>query len=262
MPIHPTAIIGINKEDIDPSNEIGAYVVIEDGVQLGKNNRIMAHAFLGKGTVIGDNNIIHVGAVLGDVPQDIKFDVNLKTQLIIGNNNTFREHFTAHRSTNVDHPTQIGDNGFFMVSSHVAHDCVVGNNVIMANSSAIAGHVHVHDRAFISGGVMIHQFVQVGSLSIIAGNARINMDVPPFVIAGERNQVWGINIVGLRRSGLSPEIIKEIRELYRLYFHTSRKDVVERIKAKDFKSKEIQVFLDFIENSKRGICVARSSSIV
>lgn len=261
MPIHPTAIIGINKEDIDPSNEIGAYVVIEDGVQLGKNNRIMAHAFLGKGTVIGDNNIIHVGAVLGDVPQDIKFDVNLKTQLIIGNNNTFREHFTAHRSTNVDHPTQIGDNGFFMVSSHVAHDCVVGNNVIMANSSAIAGHVHVHDRAFISGGVMIHQFVQVGGLSIIAGNARINMDVPPFVIAGERNQVWGINIVGLRRAGLSPETIKEIRELYRLYFHTSRKDVVERIKAKDFKSKEIQVFLDFLENSKRGICVARSGSI-
>ncbi|HON45694.1 MAG TPA: acyl-ACP--UDP-N-acetylglucosamine O-acyltransferase [Planctomycetota bacterium] len=259
MPIHPTAIIG-NNVIVDPSNDIGPYVIIEENVQLGKNNRIMAHAFLGQGTMLGDGNKIHPGAAIGGIPQDINFKEDIKTHVLMGNDNIFREHCTVHRSTNPQHPTTIGNSSFFMCGSHIAHDCIVGNHVIMANDTAMGGHVKIQDRVFIGGGSMIHQFCQIGALTMIAGNSRISMDVPPFVIAGELNQVWGINRVGLNRANLQQETIKEIREVYRMYFHTPRNGVLDRIRERGFKSKEIQDFIYFIENSTRGICVSKTKA--
>lgn len=260
MIIHPTAIVDKNAI-IDPSTEIGPFVIIEDDVKIGKNNKIMAHAFIGKGTTIGDNNEIHIGAVVGNSPQDKRYKGE-KTRLVVGNGNIIREYVTIHRSTHEDSPTVIGNECMIMGGCHIAHDSKVGNWVIMANMAAMAGHVHVADRAFIGGGAMIHQFVQIGRVAILAGNSRFSMDIPPFVIAAEKNQVWGINIIGLRRANFPQETIHEIKKLYGLFFKdpSPRPLVLERIAQHPFQSPEVQEFLDFVKASKRGICPSANTS--
>ncbi len=260
MLIHPTAIVDKNAV-IDPSTEIGPFAIIEGDVQIGKNNKIMARAFVGSGTAIGDDNEIHIGAVIGHSPQDKRYKGE-KTRLVVGSRNIFREYVTIHRSTHEDSPTVIGNDCMIMGGCHIAHDCKVNNFVIMANMAAMAGHVHVADRAFIGGGAMIHQFVHIGRVAILAGNSRFSMDIPPFVIAAEKNQVWGINIIGLRRAGFPQETINEIKTLYRLFFrdHSPRPVLLERIAQHNFQSGEVKEFLDFVQSSKRGICPAANTS--
>ena len=176
--IHHTAIVDKNAI-IDPTTEIGPFVIIEDDVKIGKNNKIMAHVFIGRGTTIGDNNEINIGAVLGNSPQDKKYKGE-KTRFVMGNGNIIREYVTIHRSTHEDSPTILGNDCMIMGGAHIAHDCKVGNYVIIANMAALGGHATVEDRAFIGGGAMIHQFVRIGSVAILAGNSRFSMDVPPF----------------------------------------------------------------------------------
>lgn len=254
MAIHPTAIIS-REAIIDETTEIGPYTIIEGCAKIGKNNRIMAHAFIGTNTTIGDNNQIHMGAVLGNIPQDISYNGD-PVYLTIGNNNVIREYATIHRGSKKDHHTIIGDNCFLMGSTHVAHDCKLGNNVIMANFSGIAGHSEIADRVFIAGGAVVHQFVRIGRFAMLSGNARLSMDVPPFVIAGERNQCWGINVVGLRRAGFPRQNITELRKLYRLFFCSSltRPKILEQIRSHPSLTPEAQEFISFLENSKRGVC--------
>lgn len=254
MAIHPAAIIS-DEAIIDESTDIGPFVIVEDGVKIGKDNRIMAGAFIGQNTTIGNGNEIHMGAVLGHIPQDISYKGE-KSYLTIGDNNVIREHVTIHRSSVEGGCTKIGSNCLLMGGCHIAHDCKVGENVIVANLAGIAGHVEIGDRAFISGGSMIHQFVKIGRVAILSGNSRLSMDVPPFVIAGERNQTWGINVVGLRRAGFSSATIRELKELYRLFFRSSlpRPQILEKIHAHSFSCPEVQEFIAFVENSRRGIC--------
>lgn len=256
MSIHPTAIVSKDAV-LHESTEIGPFVIIEGGARIGKNNRIMASAFVGHGTVIGDNNEIHMGAILGHVPQDKSFKGE-ESYLEIGNDNVIREYASIHRGSGEGSRTVVGNNCLLMGGCHIAHNCHVGNYVIMANMSGIAGHVEVEDRAFISGGAMIHQFVKIGKIAIIAGNSRVSMDVPPFTIVAERNQVWGINVVGLRRAGLSAGTIQELKELYRIFFKTPlpRSQILEKIHIRSFVSPEVKAFIEFVENSKRGICRA------
>jgi UDP-N-acetylglucosamine acyltransferase len=254
MAIHPTAII--HKDAwIDESCEIGPYVIIEDSVKIGKNNQIMSHVFIGKGTTIGDENQIHTGAVIGNIPQDISFK-NEKTYLNLGSRNIIREHVTLHRATGEGKTTSIGNNCFFMACSHVAHNCKIGDNVILANCVSLAGHTEVGNRVNIAGGTVIHQFVRIGRNAMVAGNARISIDVPPFLIAGERNQAFGINTIGLKRSGFSIACINELRELFKLYFYSllPRPKAIESIRLRSFSSPEIEEFLSFVESTKRGIC--------
>lgn len=257
MAIHPTAIIS-KEAVIHESCEIGPYVIIEGRAKLGQNNRVLASAFIGDGTTLGNNNEIHMGAVVGHTPQDKSFQ-NQETFLKIGNNNIIREHVSIHRATTLGGSTIIGNNCLLMGGCHIAHDCHIGDNVIMANMAGIAGHVEVGDRAFIGGGAMMHQFVRVGRVAIVAGNARISMDIPPFMIAAERNQVWGINVIGLRRAGFSPQTILELRELYRMFFRTPapRTQLLENIRVHAFTASEVKEFVTFIESSKRGVCRAK-----
>ena len=261
MAIHPTAIIS-RDAIIHESTEIGPYVIIEDEVKIGKNNKIMAGAFIGHSTNIGDNNEIHMGAIIGHVPQDKKYRGE-KTCVVIGNNNIIREYVTIHRGSSQNGSTIVGNNCLLMGSCHIAHDCNVGDEIIMANMAAMAGHVHVGDRAFISGGAMIHQFVTIGRLAILAGNSRFSMDIPPFVIAAERNQVWGVNVVGLRRAGFTSKTINELKEFYRVFFKeaTSRDQILEKMKQQ-FAIPEVTEFVEFIKNSKRGICRANFDSTI
>lgn len=261
MAIHPTAIIS-KDAIIDETTEIGPYVIIEGEVAIGKRNRIMPGVFIGTNTTIGDENEIHIGAVLGDIPQDRGYKGE-KSYLIIGNNNVIREYVTIHRGSRQDYCTRVGNYCFLMASCHIAHDCEVANYVTMANFSGIAGHVEVADRVFIAGGAMVHQFVKIGQCAILSGNSRLSMDVPPFVIAGERNQTWGINVVGMRRAGYSHQIINELKELYRVFFYSPlpRPKIMEKIRTGSFSSPQAQEFIKFVENSKRGVCRYLSEKI-
>ena len=257
MAIHPTAVVSKDLI-IDESTEIGPYVIIEENVKIGKNNKIMAHAYIGQGTTIGNGNVIHMGAVLGHEPQDKKFTSDQKTFLYVGDNNIIREYVTIHRGCVTDF-TKIGNDSLLMGCCHVAHDCRLGDSIIMANMSALGGHVVVADNAFISGGAMVHQFVQIGRFALLSGNSRISMDVPPFVIAAEKNQVWGINVVGLKRNNFSSELINKIKKLYRIFFkrHLSQTEILEEIKQDpSFSSPEVEEFIKFVENSNRGVCRA------
>ncbi len=216
----------------------------------------MPHAFVGSYTTIGDDNQIHMGAVVGHIPQDKAFKEAVSF-VEVGNNNVIREYVTIHRGSLQDAKTIIGNGCLLMGGCHIAHDCVVGNDVIMANMSGIAGYVQIADRAILSGGAMVHQFVKIGRFALVSGNSRIGMDVPPFTIVAERNEVFGVNLVGLKRAGFQPEVIQELRKLHRFFFRTNkaRSDLITEIKQNtDLNSAETQEFIDFVEASSRGVC--------
>jgi len=256
MAIHPTAIISPHA-DLDPTVEVGPYAIIEDNVRIGPRTRIMAHAHVAGHTTIGRDNQIHMGAVIGHEPQDLKFNRSVRSYLRIGDRNVFREYCTVHRATEPETATVIGNDCFLMAQSHVGHNCVIGNGVIICNGALIAGHAHIHDRAFLSGCVLIHQFTHVGRLVMLSGGARVSMDVPPFLLAAERNQVHSINLIGLKRAGLAPGVIAEIKHLFRLFYHAGLNGTQAMAKAAadgQFGSPEAKEFLEFVRRSPNGIC--------
>ncbi len=208
--IHPTAIVH-PKAKLDSTVQVGPYAVIDEGVELGANCVVGPHVYLTGLTTIGSNNQFHAGCVIGDAPQDLKYQ-NEPTRLRIGDHNVFREHFTAHRSTKVDAETVIGSHNFFMANAHVAHNCIIGNHVIMANGALLGGHAEVQDRAFISGNCCVHQFCRVGTLALMQGNSTISKDLPPFTVALRVNKICGLNSVGLRRAGFTTEQRLELKK--------------------------------------------------
>ena len=215
MAIDPTApkAFGVSpKAELDPTVEVGPNAIIEDHVKIGAGTRVWANAYITGHTEIGRDNQIHMGAVIGHEPQDLKFDRACRSYLRIGDRNVFREYCTVHRGTEPESATTIGNDCYLMGVSHVGHNCVIGNNVIICNCALLAGHVHVGDQAFISGGVVIHQFTRVGRLAMFSGNARVSMDVPPFTLAAERNEVHALNLVGLRRAKIATEAIAELKK--------------------------------------------------
>ena len=235
--------------------EIGPFAIIEDNVELGANVKIMAHAYICGGTTIGDNAQVHMGAVIGNLPQDLGFDKNKKTYTKIGKNTVVREYATIHRSTIEGSATIVGSDCYLMALSHVGHDCHIGNNVIIANGVLLAGHVSVGDYAFISGNVVVHQFCRIGTLAMIGGFTGINKDVPPYMLVRGPSVVRSVNLVGLRRLKFPRELIGEIKEAYKLIFmqNLNTAQAIEGIK-KLKPSKELDHLVEFIQTSKRGIC--------
>ncbi|NQU11027.1 acyl-ACP--UDP-N-acetylglucosamine O-acyltransferase [bacterium] len=258
MPIHPTAIINPRAE-LDPSVDVGPYVIIEDHVRIGAETWIAAHAYIACGTEIGRQNRIYPGAVLGHEPQDLKFDPATVSSLKIGDRNIFRECCTVHRGTDPDSATAIGHDCFLMAGAHVAHNCVLGNHVILTNAALLGGYVHVGDRVFISGGVAVHQFVHIGRLVMLSGNGRFTMDVPPFLLAAERNGIHGLNVVGLKRAGVSAAAVAEIKRLFRLFYRsgTNGRQALEQAQADPtFVTPDAREFIEFVARSPNGICPA------
>lgn len=201
--IHPTAVIDPSAQ-IDPSTHIGPYTVIGKGVIIGKNNKIGPFCVI-ENTTMGDGNDIIASAFIGVKPQDLSYK-DEPTRVQMGDYNQIRECVTIHRSTNLEKPTTIGNYCLLMANSHVAHDCRLGDHIIVANSTGIAGHVQVEDRVVMSGMVGIHQFVRVGTMAMLAGGAMLPLDIPPYCIAqGQRARLVGLNLVGMRRGGLSRE---------------------------------------------------------
>ena len=245
--IHQGAKIGENCT-IEP------FVYIEDNVVIGDNCHIMAHASVLSGTRMGNNNRVFHGAVVGGIPQDLKF-VGEDTTLEIGDNNTIRENVTLNRGTASKGKTVIGNNNLFMENCHIGHDSVVGNNCIIGNSSKIAGEVVVGDFAILSACVLVHQFSHLGDHIMVQGGSKVSMDIPPFVIAArDPLHYCGENVVGLRRRGFSSEAIRNIHETYRLLYEGKVTAGIEKIKETMPMTPEVQLIVDFVEKiSERGI---------
>ncbi|HOK76798.1 MAG TPA: acyl-ACP--UDP-N-acetylglucosamine O-acyltransferase [Verrucomicrobiota bacterium] len=252
--IHPTAIIAPRAE-LDGTVEVGPYAVIDAHVKVGPQCVIGPYVYLTGHTVIGSHNVFHAGCVIGDMPQDLKYK-GQPTRLRIGDHNVFREHTTVHRSNKLEEETTIGSHNFLMAHSHVGHNAHVGNHVILANGALLAGHTIVQDRAIISGNCLIHQFTRVGALALMQGGAAVSKDVPPCTIAWGQNRICGLNVVGLRRAGLSSEERLELKRLYRVLFRsdTNIRQAVARARV-EFKSAWARVILDFVSESSRGVCV-------
>ena len=258
MPIHPTAIVSPRAE-LDSSVAVGPHAIIEEHVRIGAGSRVGANAYLTGHTEIGRDNDIHIGAVLGHEPQDLKFDRSCRSYLRVGDRNVFREYCTVHRGTEPETATVIGNDCYLMGLSHVGHNCRIGNQAVICNCALVAGHVQVGDRAFISGGVVIHQFTRVGRLAMFSGNARVSMDVPPFLLAAERNEIHAVNLVGLKRAELPAPALAEIKRLFKLFYRSGLNCAQARQQASapgEFSTAEAQEFLEFVRQSPNGICPA------
>jgi UDP-N-acetylglucosamine acyltransferase len=246
--VNPQAKVAPNVV-IEPFVSIDKNVIIEEGTWIGSNVVIM------EGARIGKNCKIFPGAVISAIPQDLKF-AGEETIVKIGNNATVREFATINRGTKASYETVVGDNSLIMAYVHIAHDCVIGNNVILANAVMLAGHVVVDDWAIIGGMVPVHQFCHIGCHSIIAGGSGVGKDVPPFTKAAREPLSYvGVNSIGLRRRGFSPEVINKIQEIYRIIFIKGFNvtQAVEIIEAKVEATPERDEILSFIANSTRGI---------
>ena len=246
--VHPEALIG-------EGCEIGPFCYIDSNVVIGANNRLMNSVTLLSGTRMGSGNTIFPGAVIGAVPQDLKFKGE-ETTAEVGNNNTIRQNVTINRGTAAKGRTVVGSNNLLMEGMHVAHDVVVGNGCIIGNSTKLAGEVEVDDFAIISGGVLVHQFCHIGSYVMVGGGTRTSQDIPPFVMAAREPVAYcGLNLVGLRRRGFAPELIENIHNTYRLLYQRGklRAECLEDIRREVPMSPEIEYILKFVEASTRGI---------
>jgi UDP-N-acetylglucosamine acyltransferase len=251
--IHPSAVIAPEAELAD-SVQVGPYVVIEGAVRLGPGCVLKPHVHLIGPLTMGRDNLVFTGCVLGEQPQHLHYSGE-PTGTEIGDGNIFREHVTVHRGTTQAWTTRIGSHNFFMAHSHVAHDCVVGNQCIMANGALLAGHCVLEDGVFLSGNTAVHQFVRVGRLALLSGLSATSKDIPPFTIHQHLNCVMGVNVVGMRRAGISHEDIDAIRRAYHLLYRQglTLPNALHNIERELGQFAIVQEMVSFIRRSTRGI---------
>ena len=253
--IHPTAVVD-PKAIVAPSAKVGAFSVIGPEVTIAADAEIGHHCVLEGRVEIGERARIGHGTVLGGRPQDLKFKGE-ETFLTIGSHNVFREYVNINRGTKGGGGhTKIGDHNFLMVYAHVAHDCILGNHIIMANAATLAGHVLIEDHATIGAFSGVHQFCRIGTHGYVGGYSVITKDVLPFSkTVSERNtKAYGPNVLGLERKGFTPQQIKHIKKAFRLLQQSklNTSQAVEAIKSQ-VNSPEVQIILDFIDKSDRGV---------
>lgn len=254
MNIHPTAIVDSSAELADDV-EVGPFVIIEADVHIDSGSKIGPRAMLSSGARLGKNVQVFNGAVIGMIPQDLKFKGEPSTA-VIGDGSIIREFATIHRGTVDSGTTIVGSNCLLMAYTHVAHDCVLENNIIIANAVNLAGHVLLEEYVAIGGVVPVHQFVHIGRHTFIAGGTRVPKDVPPFILAAnEPLRYAGLNVVGLKRRGFSADRIAAIKNAYRLIYLSDLNvsQGIGRIRDEMEVSEDIQQIIDFIEGSERGI---------
>lgn len=232
------------------------FAIIEGDVKIGDDCIIEPHSVLRGPTVIGKGNHFYQGCSIGEACQDLKYTGEWTT-LTIGDNNTFREHCSAHRGTSQGiGTTTIGSNNLFMINTHVAHDCVVGNNCIFSNNATLAGHVTIGNHVIFGGLSAIHQFGRVGDFAFVAGMAALNMDVPPYVMAaGHYAKAYGINKVGLARNGFTEAQISAIKKAYMIIYHKhlTIEEAIPQLEELAKTEATVQPLLDFVKANGRGI---------
>ncbi|MBT4525086.1 MAG: acyl-ACP--UDP-N-acetylglucosamine O-acyltransferase [Deltaproteobacteria bacterium] len=254
--IHPTAIID-PKAKLASNVKIGAYTIVGPDVEIGADSEIQHHVVIEGPTTIGSGCRIFPFASIGLEPQDKKFHGEASF-LVIGNNNTIREHVTINRGTEANKgETRIGDNGWIMACCHIAHDCVLGDHITMSNGATLGGHVTVEDHVIIGGLSGVHQFCKRGQYAMIGGQSMVPQDIAPFsLVAGNRARLSGVNFVGLKRNGFSQSDIDDVNLAYSIFFRSglTRKDAIEKIKQSFTHKRHIKLFTDFVEASERGVC--------
>ena len=260
MPVDPSAQVAPAarvhpKAQVGPGVTIGEYAIVEEDVVIGAGCRLEPYVYVKRWTTLGERNEISAGTVIGTDPLDKNF-TGERSYVRIGNGNVIREHYTISRGTQPESVTEIGDGNYIMTSGHIAHNCKIGNNCVIASCALVAGYVEVEDQAFISGGVVIHQFSRIGRLAMIGGNSRVNSDVPPFFLYSDFNvAAKGLNLVGLRRAGLTAGEIATLKAAYRILYRSGLKlgEALARIET-EHPSEHTRHLVEFIRTSKRGIC--------
>lgn len=256
--IHHTAVIYPGAE-LAEDVEIGPYAIIGPKVKIGRGTRIGAHAVIEGWTSIGEYNRIFQMASVGAIPQDMKYRGE-ETRLTIGDRNTIREFVTVNIGTVTGNSkTVIGNDNLFMAYCHVGHDCQVGNNVVLVNAATVAGHVLIEDFAFLGGLCAIHQFSRIGCHAMIGGGALVGHDIPPYTTVaseGQREAVpRGLNLVGLKRRGFTEEQTRNLKNAYKIFAFSGMKleECIARIRQEVPLSPEVKTFVNFMEESKRGV---------
>lgn len=250
--IHPDANIGA-------ACRIGEYCIIEQDVTLGVGCQLEPYVLVKRWTTLGENNEISASTVLGTDPLDKSFGGE-RSYVHIGNRNRIREHYTISRGTEPGSYTRIGDDNYIMTSGHIAHNSMIGNRCVIASCALVAGYVHIEDGAFLSGGVVVHQYSRIGTLAMVGGNTRVNSDLPPYFLYTDFNvAVRGLNLVGLKRAGISSQEMRRLKQAYRILYRSglSLSAATDRI-IEELPGEHTRHLVDFICSSKRGICRERS----
>ena len=252
--IHPTAVVESTAKIADDV-KIGPFCVIGGDVTIGAGCKLISQCSIVGHTTLGENNTVYPFASLGTAPQDYDFKGD-KSYLHIGSGNTFREGFTANCGTKPETATVIGNNCYCMTNSHIGHNAKVGNNVIMVNEALLAGYTEVGNNALLAGLTAVHQFCRVGRLAMIGGVCAISKDLPPFMTCFSRhNTVSGLNLVGLKRSGMNLATIRTLKDLYKIFYRSpyNVSQSVKKVKTDLDQIPEVLEFIEFVETAKRGI---------
>lgn len=253
--IHPTAFVS-PKAEIGSGVAIGQCAVIEDDVVIGDGCRIGPFASVKQYTRMGKGNIIHSYALVGGIPQDLKFRGEV-SYLEIGDNNSIREFSTLHRGTEGGGGvTRVGSDNLIMAYCHIAHDCKLGNHIVMSNAATLAGHVEMHDCSIIGGLSAVHQFARIGRFAFIGGMTGIAKDLPPYMMAvGTRAGIHGPNLVGLRRLQLNGDTIRAIKAAFRNIWHSeiTRQQALEKTEEELGSFPEVMEIVNFVRDSPRGV---------
>ena len=253
--IHSSAVISDTVE-LGDEVEVGPFCLIDGRIRIGARTRLIGHTTILGDTEIGADNVIHPNVVIGDEPQDIAYTGGPR-RVKIGDRNILREGVTIHRGSEHGDVTIIGDRNFFMQNAHAAHDCRVGNDTVIAGGALLAGWVEVGDRALVSGNCVVHQYVRIGRLAMMRGLSRTSRDVPPFCIMDLTHTLRGINVVGLRRAGVSTASIRALRDAFKTLFgeRQNLKSALERLEASGPLALEVAEMVAFIRASKRGVAL-------
>lgn len=254
--IHETALVD-SRAELGSDVEIGAYSIIGPKVRVGKGTRIKSHVVIEGNTTLGEGNAIFQFASVGSAPQDLKYKGE-DSQLVIGNHNIIREFVSLNPGTmGGGMVTRIGDRNLLMMYCHIAHDCLLGSHNIIANGATLGGHVVIEDYIIVGGLVGIHQFVRVGTGAILGAGSMVSKDIPPYCNAtGDRAELRGLNLEGLKRRGFGKEKIAILKKSYRIIFQSGlrTKDALREVRRKFPESPEAEQMAGFIERSQRGIC--------
>ena len=252
--IHPTALISPSAKIADDV-KVGPFCIVEDNVIINSGTILKSGVHICNNTSIGKDCQIFHNSVIGEIPQDLKYDGE-ETKLIIGDRTKIREFCTINKGTKASGETTIGSDCLLMAYVHIAHDCIIGNNTVLANGVQVGGHVEVGDWVIIGGMTPVHQFAKIGSHSFIGGGYRVVQDIPPYILAmGEPLKYAGINSVGLRRRNFPPEIRNLIKKIYKIIFKskTNMTDSIKLITDNYSMYDETKIIIKFIKNSNRGL---------
>lgn len=254
--IHPTAEVSKDAQ-LAADVEIGPYCVLRGRVSLAAGVKLIGNVYLNGPVTIGENTTLYPFVCVGFEPQDVKFKPGMATPgVVIGRDCLLREGATVHAASKPEgHPTTVGDRVFMMCHAHVAHDAIVGNRVTMVNGAGVAGHSHIADDVTMGGNAVVHQFCRIGRMVMMSGDCAVSLDVPPFCMVSERNRIGGLNIVGLRRSGMPREQITVLRGVFRDVFWRPlpRAEALAILRERSVNCPPVAELAEFVASTKRGI---------